>query len=204
MKYSKSLTFLISILLSMLFYVCFTVEAASTLFFKGDTLIVAGKKYTLDMLLKDSKPIWIWKSKDGKSYQIERAKRKDSESSILTEVIIAKDNTINKRKSSFEIGKDFPKHNPDTQLQQVHLIQNIVDGKLMNRIMYRSQGGTPIAVTGLIFYLKGDNVTFTRKKITLDRFKNEIAIWKGIDDKYYVLEISKINEKAEYVLREVK
>jgi hypothetical protein len=204
MKNLKNSTFLTLITLSILFYICFTSEASATMFFKGDTTSIEGKKYTLDMVLKDSKPIWIWKSEDGKSYQIEKARRRSNESFVLTEVVLAKDNTINKRKSSFEIGKDFPKHDPNSQLQQVFLIEEIVGGKVMDRLVYRSKAGIPVGITGLIFYRKGDNASISGKKVTLERFKIEKGIWKGNDNKYYVLEISKSTNKAEYVLRVVK
>ena len=197
----ESIFFSVLISLSMSLFIC-SVGEADHIFFKGDTITIGGEKYTLDIIKGST---GIWKSTDGKFCQIEIAKRKDNESYILTEVILAKDSTVSKRKSSFEIGEDYPKHDPDAQLQQVALIQKIVNGIVLDRIMYRgSPSGYPVPVTGLIYYFKGDIATFAGKKVTLDRFEKEKAIWKGIDNKYYVLEISKDNQKAEYVLKEIK
>ncbi|MBU1567446.1 MAG: hypothetical protein KJ630_17705 [Proteobacteria bacterium] len=177
-----------------------TVGEAGVGFLKvGDTVNIAGQEYTLKYI---DGFMGIYESVAGKYYVIETAIRKDEEYKVLTEVTMNHDNTVSEYYSSFEFGKDFP--NPDATLRKVALIPKINAGKVMDRIKFVADPFAPKLVTGLLFYYEKDSATFSGKEVTLDHFENEKAIWKGSDNKYYLLEISEQNDHSKYVLKKKK
>lgn len=189
------------VLLTSLLFACSAVEAGLGFATIGAAINIAGETYTLKKIVCLGH-IGIWQSSAGNYYEIESAVQKGNIRQVLTEVILSKDNTIIKRKVSYEFGDSLP--NPDAKLRQVALIPKIVDGKIMDRSKIESNGLGATLVSGLVFYYKGDTAVFGGKDFTLTHFDNEKPIWKGPDNKNYIVEVSQHTTPADYVLRKVK
>ena len=145
------------------------------------------------LLLNDDVYTQAIETDDGRIYEIGAiAQHKDTDKAkeILTELEIDKNSKkVIKVKSSYEISEN-------DHLKQVALIPKIVEGRILPRRDFRPNK----VVIGLVFFRIGDITLFNGKKLTLERFEEEKAIWRG-DDGLYTVKVVENNGKAEYSLK---